>query len=166
MSSVLHMVAAAAGLGCCCKYTSAATAPHIHPRPRTGEETMEEGIHREYLFDFTWYRSWNLYAQPIVLIEHENQWRKRDFMLDFWKLCLGSAPLRVMFGYTRHIGEWEGRLEGINSTIEEQKWVLPPDTEDLIFMGHRDMHPSGFQVLVRAPGQRVFESRGGLAEPA
>jgi len=52
---------------------------------------------REYLFDFTLYPEWKDYSLPSLIIEHENQWSDGTFMLDFWKLMMGLAPLRVMF---------------------------------------------------------------------
>lgn len=165
MSRVLHDVAAANDLGCCCKYTDAKTAPHHHHRPKV-DPAKTAGMHREYLFDFTWYRTWKRYEQPAVIIEHENQWNRDAFMLDFWKLSLGLAPLRVMFGYTRSEDDWVKWRGKVNRTIEKRSWVFPAGSEDLVLLGHRGMAPDDFGVMFRTADQRVFSELSPLADHA
>jgi hypothetical protein len=82
MAEKLFKLAAENDLGVC---------SHLgqHAPTNLGDATKSKGWAREFLFDFTLYENWTNYAQPVVIIEHENNWNTGAFMMDFWKLMLG-----------------------------------------------------------------------------
>ncbi|HRI66699.1 MAG TPA: hypothetical protein PK156_20780 [Polyangium sp.] len=107
---------------------------------------------REHLFDITWYRhDCGDWETPIVILEHENQWNKREFLVDFWKLLLGYAPLRVMIGYCAKAAEREEWVDSVNSILNQRTQYigLPDGVEDLILLGHKGMATTGFSVYQR-----------------
>lgn len=104
----------------------------------------------EYLFDFTLYRKeWEDYSLPLVIIEHENQWNSAAFMFDFWKLMIGFAPLRVMFGYAGTQALLEQRIQGIRDNARASAWNYPESVEDLVLLRSPDMDTKTWQILSR-----------------
>ena len=130
-----------------------AGAANAHVCAKTIPRENEVHERAEYLFDFTLYKSgWKDYSLPIVLIEHENQWNEAAFLRDFWKLMLGYAPLRVMFGYVKS-NENAGSLVGtIRAEAQTSSWTYPGDTEDLVLIGHEGMGALDWRILHRAAG--------------
>ena len=113
---------------------------------------------REYLFDATWFRrncrDWDT---PDLILEHENLWDLREFMVDFWKLLLGYAPLRVMVGYSRDQAEHEAWISAVNDALRDCAIRIPADVEDLILLGHRGMKPTDYSVYRRRDRQFELE---------
>ena len=122
------------------------------------------GIHREYLFDFTWYSEWKSWELPTVVIEHENSWSMNEFLFDLWKLMMAGSGLRVMIGYRRASVMPESYLEAIHSASLAGGWRFPLGTEDLVLLGHGRMGPRGFHVFHRPAGQERWVDRGSLDE--
>lgn len=130
---------------------------------RTSTKTPREEAwtRREYLFDVTWFRpNCTDYETPSLILEHENAWDQGAFLLDFWKILVGYAPVRVMMGYSRHKSEHAPWIAKVNEILaDESRGVrLPADVEDLILLGHRDMEPTGYAVYRRQ--KRCFVSSG------
>lgn len=121
----------------------------------------ETGLRREYLYDFTLFRTWEKYEQPVALIEHENAWNKEDFLLDFWKLLFGFAPLRVMFGYASTGNAARKYIDAIHQASAKNQWRFPEGVEDLVLLGNQAMEATGFEVFHRTGSQ--WENRGLLA---
>jgi hypothetical protein len=113
---------------------------------------------REHLFDVTWFRracaDWET---PALILEHEDAWDQDAFMVDFWKLLLGYAPVRVIIGYSRHARDHEAWIARVNAILAEHRAAirLPEHVEDLILLGHRGMPPTGYAVYRRR--ERRFE---------
>lgn len=119
----------------------------LQPRRNTNHEQ------REYLYDFTLFEGWNDYSLPAVLIEHENQWSEHAFMLDFWKLLFGWAPLRVMIGYASTSEAARALAAKISLHAADSHWRYPADTEDLVLIGHGEMdRETGWTVVIRTQG--------------
>jgi len=131
--------------------------------PGFEDATKVTGWAREFLFDFTLYHNWSNFSEPVVIIEHENNWNTGAFMADFWKLLLGYAPLRVMIGYQRTAGRVREYFDAIRSNAARERWRYPADTEDLVLVGHERMAPQGFHVLRRSMGSREWCDCGLLA---
>lgn len=121
-------------------------------------------MHREYLFDMTWYGEWEKWSQPVVIIEHENKWNHDEFLIDHWKLMMGFAPLRVSFGYARSEEDRRKLAASLHQMCSSPKWVFPSECEDLVFLGYREM-PSkrSFMLLHRPRGQHEFRDDGELS---
>lgn len=119
--------------------------------------SKERGLRREYLFDFTMFKGWSGYELPRVVVEHENLYSKAEFLLDFWKLMLGFAPLRVMFGYTRRENQVLKRWNDVEGLSRTRDWVYPAESSDLVLIGHREMEPTGFKVWTRLAGQTEWK---------
>ncbi|WP_194869659.1 hypothetical protein, partial [Myxococcus sp. AB025B] len=112
--------------------------------------TKETGLAREFLFDFTMYHDFEGdYAQPEIILEHENVWHLDAFMEDFWKLMFGYAPLRVMIGYHRDMNHVNEYIDAIRRFDRERRWRYPAGVEDLVLIGHRQMEARGFRVVNR-----------------
>ncbi|WP_394825705.1 hypothetical protein [Pendulispora albinea] len=104
----------------------------------------------EYLFDFTLFTDWMNYSLPAVIIEHENKWNEKAFMLDFWKLMLGHAPLRVMFGYASTAAGADKLVTRLEQHATDSAWAAPTDIEDLVLIGHGDMdYIDDWRVVLR-----------------
>jgi hypothetical protein len=132
-----------------------------------GEVNPRYGEAREYLWDFTMYdriagkrpaEMWNL---PCVVIEHENAYSLPAFRFDHWKTLFSHAPLRIAIGYVRQTmadrrGEW---VQEINDACEANAWHFPPNTEDLIALGHYGMTEgnNNFEFWRRRRGQRSWK---------
>ncbi|MCP3063083.1 hypothetical protein LXT21_30340 [Myxococcus sp. K38C18041901] len=110
---------------------------------------MKTGWAREFLFDYTLFSDWGTFTQPVVILEHENNWNVHSFMEDFWKLMVGYAPLRVMIGYGRDANHVEEYVTAIRESAIKGKWRYPPAVEDLVLIGHGEMTPRGFKVVNR-----------------
>lgn len=107
---------------------------------------------REHLFDVTWFREkCGDWETPELILEHENQWSEREFLVDFWKLLLGYAPIRVMIGYCDNELRRTTWVDKVNSILNEraQHIRLPDGVEDLILLGHKGMATTGFSVYKR-----------------
>jgi hypothetical protein len=115
--------------------------------PSEGEAI--EHWRQECLFDFTLYREWRDYSLPSVIIEHENQWTDDAFMFDFWKLMMGFAPLRVMFGYAGTQPQLERRIEHIRAQAKANGWNYPQGVEDLVLLRSPDMSSREWRLLSR-----------------
>jgi hypothetical protein len=150
MADHLHEVARRNDLRCCC-HQGAADTDHAG------------GYRREYLFDFTWYRTWVAYELPVVAIEHENVWKKEAFLLDAWKLMMSAAPLRVMFGYARRAAELDAYVEALREAARSGQWRYPSQSEDVLLLGHASMGPREFRVIVRRAASDRWEE-GDLLE--
>lgn len=159
MANALWCTAARMGLGVCSKSLADATDDWK-------EAKKEEGLKREYLYDFTFYRTWQPYELPEVIVEHENAWSEGGFLLDFWKLMFGSAPLRVMFGYGRELKRARKYLESAWAEKRKNNWYFPPKTEDLVLLGFRDMEPRAFEVYRRRCGETDWSNIGSLERAA
>jgi hypothetical protein len=114
-----------------------------------GTPAQLEHWRREYLFDFTMYSGWEDYSLPAVIIEHENEWRDEAFMLDFWKLMMGFAPLRVMLGYAGNQTQLEQRVRTIRESARLSGWSYPQGVEDLVLLRSPDMDTKTWCVLSR-----------------
>lgn len=68
MFSQLHALAGRLDQGCCCTKGGHGKA--------FSRAQKREGLHREYLFDMTWYDNWGAWSQPSVIIEHETFGRR------------------------------------------------------------------------------------------
>jgi hypothetical protein len=90
----------------------------------------------EFLFDFTVYKKadWEAWSLPSIIIEHENQWTETAFLQDFWKLLIGHAPLRVMFGYARRASDVDSRVRALFAHERTSRWTYPLGTEDLVLL--------------------------------
>jgi hypothetical protein len=106
----------------------------------------------------TWFRrdcaDWET---PALILEHENAWDQGAFLVDFWKLLLGYAPVRVMIGYSRDARDHEPWVARVNAILADHREEirLPDRVEDLILLGHRGMTPTGYAVYRRQ--ERRFE---------
>jgi hypothetical protein len=133
----------------CCSRTGAAAPLAV----------QDGGLHREHLFDFTFYRDDAFYRLPEVIVEHENSHRPGAFMYDFWKLMLGYAPLRVMFGYAANEHGVASRAALIHSTSTNAGWVYPPGVSDLVLLRSRETPPMEWQILERRDGSSSWTAR-------
>jgi hypothetical protein len=126
-------------------------------RPPTDPVALEHW-RRECLFDFTLYeKGWHDYSLPSVIIEHENSWRHEAFMFDFWKLMMGFAPLRVMFGYVGTETQLDERFEHIRRHAHTSGWRYPEHVEDLVLLRSPEMDTKEWRVLSRA--ENVWTAR-------
>lgn len=156
MTRMLHLTAKAGSLVCCCHQGNITAHEEIF-----GAESGCE--YREYLFDLTWYSNNNgYYEQPAVIIEQENHYDPSEFRLDFWKLMVGYAPLRVMVGYTKTQAECSDRIDWLNQAVNENQWNFPPQTEDLVLVGYQAMEHGDFLVAHRPVGEVRWSNRGSL----
>ena len=90
----------------------------------------------EFLFDITIYKAsdWEDWSLPSIIIEHENEWTERAFFQDFWKLLLGNANLRVMFGYARTAKDVDERAAALLRHEAKSSWSYPESVEDLVLL--------------------------------
>ena len=116
-----------------------------------GKERQEHQ-RREYVFDFTIFTEWNDYSLPAVVIEHENQWTEAAFMFDMWKLMIGHAPLRVMFGYANTPAAADHLIARLREHAHQSSWTAPSGVEDLVLVGHGGMDPIKDWRVVRRHG--------------
>lgn len=77
---------------------------------------------------------------PVVIIEHENEYKREATAKDFKKLCYYDSspiPLRVMIGYQRE--KKDALVVGWQLTHRDYaEWKdLPPNSETLLIMGWR-----------------------------
>lgn len=139
-------------------------------RHSTVASQTEVWARREHLFDVTWFRrDCTDWEPPVLILEHENAWDKRAFLVDFWKLLVGYAPIRVMMGYSRHPRDHESWISEVNQIIADESRVpLPQDVDDVILLGHRGMQPSGYAVYRRKERGfvRVSDSLASVLPPA
>ena len=130
---------------------------HVCSRTLGQIPAVGQGQHesQEYLFDFTLYEKndWRHWSLPSVIIEHENQWSEREFLVDFWKVLVGFAPLRVMFGYTKERSGTAGLANTIDSHASTSRWRYPVDVEDLVLLRAPEMTWPHWTVLYRANGK-------------
>jgi hypothetical protein len=154
ITHVLHKVARRADLGCCCRSTE-------HPSSLK-KMTKQNGERHEYIYDFTWYRTWHSYELPAVIIEHENKLDINEFMADFWKLMFGYAPLRIMICYTM-ADQWQWYIDTIHYYAREANWHYPGNVEDLVLIGrYYMMDPRQYRVIYRQPRTHTFCDIGWL----
>jgi hypothetical protein len=122
-------------------------ARHVTPASRA-----EAWALRDHLFDVTWFRrDCTDWETPLLILEHENAWNRSAFLVDFWKLLVGYAPVRVMMGYSRHEQEHDLWIAEVNQILsDERRGVrLPDGVDDVILLGHRGMKPTGYAVYRR-----------------
>ncbi|HZF50164.1 MAG TPA: hypothetical protein VE093_16005 [Polyangiaceae bacterium] len=130
-------------------------------RHATAASRAEPWALREHLFDVTWFRhdctDWDT---PFLILEHENAWDRRAFLVDFWKLLVGYAPVRVMIGYSRRAFDHDPWISEVNEILSSKHSGvrLPDGVDDVILLGHRGMTPSGYAVYRRR--QRCFVRTG------
>ena len=120
-----------------------------------GPDLKTEHLAREYLFDFTLYErdAWKNHSLPCVIIEHENQWSEGEFLRDLWKVMIGFAPLRVMFGYARD----EQGVKALATAVrrEAASWSYPAQgVEDLVLLRHPGA--TAWRLLRRPPGAKAW----------
>lgn len=144
----LHRMQHDAGYGCCCHHSDEEQLVGIFGDDRSLH------VHKEYLFDLTWYRPehWTIWGLPDVVIEHENSHSEAAFLIDQWKLFNAWAPLRVMFGYTHGPGGWAERLSKLNQIGAAHGHRFPAgvqQVEDICLVGHGNMGPRDFRILFR-----------------
>ncbi len=117
------------------------------------------GYRREYLWDYTLFRKWKEYELPSVIIEHENSHGREGFLLDFWKLMLGFAPLRVMVGYVSRRRDCSVRFREMERVARSME--KPQTTTDLVLIRSPDMKEDKpyFLGWERPAGQDEWEER-------
>jgi hypothetical protein len=112
-----------------------------------------EHMRREFLFDVSVYakEDWgNKWGLPKILIEHENSHSKAPFFDDFWKLMVGNAPLRVMFGYGANAASIEERVTMVREQSQINRWTYPRGTEDLVLLRYPGDAWPNWRILHRA----------------
>ncbi|RKG68665.1 hypothetical protein D7V80_11755 [Corallococcus sp. CA054B] len=84
--------------------------------------------------DFFWYeldsKQW---SRPTVVIEHENV--EEGALLDFWKVTLLDAPLRVFIGYARTKAGVTKLFERLTTQEGMDEWRVPAGAADLVILG-------------------------------
>jgi hypothetical protein len=125
--------------------------------------TQDDGLRREYLYDYTMFSGWEGSELPTVLVEHENLYSEAEFFLDFWKVMFGFAPLRVMIGYTTKADGVVARWESVRKVTVARKWIYPMQSDDLVLIGHPEMQPTGFKVWRRSAGSESWAGPMDLA---
>jgi hypothetical protein len=120
MYKLLHGLRTDFGLHCECRQA------HPDQKPTTPGERMH--------IDFFWYLADSgAWASPVAVIEHENL--AEGAMADWWKIAQLAAPLRVFIGYARTQALVERFSYGLQTIAHEERWFLPPGTEDLLIVG-------------------------------
>jgi hypothetical protein len=102
----------------------------------SGKVDEDRHMSKEFLYDFTMYANddWEPWSLPSIIIEHENLWTPVAFFQDFWKLLVGFAPLRVMFGYSGTADGVADLVNKIGAHEAESCWAYPAATEDLVLL--------------------------------
>lgn len=164
VTRALHRAAATSGLSCCCE-----DGPHgqeadvVHGVPR--------GYNRRHVYDMTWYAAWETWELPCVAIQHRNPHRFDAWLQDHWQLQMSAVPLRVSLGFTSEPGDWPTWQALLQQVSDAHCWPAPPQTEDLVLLGHTGVTTDGMRVLARRgttwqdAGTLADHRPGGPSEP-
>jgi len=130
------------GMHVCAQGLGRRSGLHVDPNQHKAAES---------LFDFTLFKpaDWEAWSLPSVIIEHENQWTEQAFLQDFWKLLVGYAPLRVMFGYAGSVADVDARVRALLTHEVQSRWSYPADVEDLVLLRSPVMPWPEWRILYR-----------------
>lgn len=133
----------------------AANANSLHMCARGIGRGNGHHMAQEFLFDITMYDQvrWVDWGQPSIIIEHENLWSDESFYADFWKLLVGFAPLRVMFGYANNEADVRTRAANLSQKGAASGWTYPSGVEDLVVLRSPDMNWPDWVVVHRPDGR-------------
>lgn len=131
---------------------------------RTACGAEDRHLAREFMFDFTLYADadWTEWGLPSIIIEHENHWSQAAFLQDFWKLLVGYAPLRVMFGYAKEQDGVDALVSVVLGHAKASRWRYPPVTEDLVLLRCPEMAWPTWRVLRRDAGSEAWRDSGNV----
>lgn len=155
LGRALHDTAARLELSCCCE---------IGPHAAEGDAAagVPRGYNRRHLWDLTWYREWSTWELPLVAIQLQNAHRFDAWLADHWALMASAAPVRVSAGFTATASDWSTWLSLLQQISDESGWAFPPQSADLVLLGHVGVEPGGLRVLRRDRGEREWRDGGTL----
>ena len=128
---------------------------------KLGHSDESGGKGERLAIDLMWYPNddnADEWAQPLVAIEHENAWKERETLFDFWKVCQVIAPLRICIGYIRLAEKVRNLALDLIKVSRRSGWRRPPGGEDLLIMGHGEMDWKDFRAwLIDDNGYKELE---------